>query len=485
MIVTLYTSRVVLNVLGIEEYGIYNVVGGIVVLFTFLNSAMASATQRFLAFDIGAENHNSLVRTFISVLIIHIVIGLVIILLCETVGIWYLQEKLQFPREKISSVKFIFQLSILSVFISVVQVPFHSLIIAYERMKVYAYLGIFEVVLKLLIVYLLTYFSMDKLKLYSLLTTLSTAVVFLVYAIYCRVQFAAVFSFRRLSLDFKKFKILLSYSGWNLFGNLAAMSRVQGHNLLLNDFYGPKVNAAYSVTLQVQNALNLFVNNIQLAISPQIIKKYAQNDISNVLKLIFQGARYCFFMMFLLLVPIYVNMEYILKKWLVLVPEYTVNFSRLCLIIILIDSLSGPIMTGIQATGKIKKYQMLVGLLLFFNLPLSYFLLLIFKEPIVVFCTSITISVLALFFRLYFLKSTLNVSIFSFCKDLFIRIFLTILLTLAAGYFLNTFFAEKSGLRVLYTICLIFCMIVNVLIFAMKKEEKNTIMKKINKVRYE
>jgi len=480
MAITLYTSRVVLNVLGVEDFGIYNVVGGIVVLFTFINSAMSSATQRFLSYDIGKGEITSLSNTFYSVVIIHLFIGIIIVLLCETIGLWYLHEKMQFSKERIQEVEFVFHLSVFSVFITVLQVPFNSLIIAFEKMKVFAYLGLVEAVLKLFIVFLLTYIAFDKLKLYSILTLSSVILIFIFYTSYCYYFFVKNWKVSSIKLEFKKFKDLLAYSSWNLFGNLAAMSRLQGHNLLLNYFYGPKVNASYSISLQIQNAINLFVNNIQLAISPQIIKKYAQGLLDDAVTLIFQGSRYCYFIMFIVMVPIYFNIEWLLNLWLVNVPKFAVSFSKLSLIMILIDSISGPLMTGIQATGKIKVYQLGVGLLLLINLPLSYFGLLLFDNPEVVFFTSIIISILALFIRLYFLQSTLRLKIAIEVKELFVRVLLSIVLAIVL-YYLYDFLIIGHGIWIiiLLNFLLLLCLIGCVFFIGFTKSEREKILRLI------
>ena len=268
--VSLYTSRVVLNTLGVEDYGIFSVVGGIVVLFGFFNAAMSSATQRYLAFDIGKKDDQRLHKTFNVTFIIHIGIALLIFLLAETIGLWYVNNRLNVPDTRMTAVNWVYQFSILTSLVGVMQVPFNALIIARERMNVFALLSIIDVILKLGVVYLLLIVTFDKLILYSILVFTVSLLVALGYRLYCYKHF------RESSLKWYKdkayYKELLSYSGWNLFGNIAAVARGQGINLVLNVFFGTVVNAAYGITMQIQNSVRIFVNNFQLAVNPQIIK---------------------------------------------------------------------------------------------------------------------------------------------------------------------------------------------------------------------
>ena len=476
--ISLYTSRVVLNVLGVEDYGLYNVVGGIVALFTFINSAMASATQRYLAFDLGKNDYIELSRTFYSVVIIHFIIGLVIVILCETIGLWYILEKLQFSKNRTNEVQFVFHLSVISIFVSVIQVPFNALLISYEKMKIYAFIGIFEVVLKLLIVIFLSYIMIDKLKLYSILTLSCVILIFTIYFIYTYKFYISKWPEQKFVFNKTKFSNLISYSGWNLFENFGAMSRIQGHNLILNSFFGPKVNASYSISLQIQYALNLFVNNIQLAISPQIIKRYAQGLVKETLYLIFQGSRYCFFIMLLLVVPLYFNIDFILNKWLIVVPEHTIIFSKLSLIVILIDSLSGPVMAGIQATGKIKLNQIVVGTLLFINLPISYLLILITNKPEAVFISSIGISLFTLSSRFYFLWNTFKINYSKMFFDLLIRVGIALGLIVLCSLLLNILFDKSIILQFLsYNLLLLLILVLIIVFIGLNMEERKKCLK--------
>lgn len=432
--VTLYTSREVLNLLGVSDYGIYNLVAGIVAMVGFFNSAMATATQRYLSFDIGNNDIHKLSKTFSISLTIHFGIAILVLLLAETIGLWYVNCKMVLPEDRLYAANIIYQFSVFSFFVKIIQVPYNALIIARERMKVFAFVSILEAILKLGAVFLLFSFGTDKLILYGFLSFIVVLLIRVIYQIYCRKKF--VESKFKLQYDKTYFKELLIYSGWNLFGNLAAVARGQGNNLVLNLFFGTIINAAYGVTMQVQSALRVFVNNFQLAANPQIIKSYAQNDLQRTYRLIFQSSKFSFFLTLLIILPIWYNIEFILNIWLIQVPKYTNDFIRLLLMVMLIDSMSGSLMTGVQATGKIKWYQIIVGTLVFLNLPISYFLLKVFFfPPTIVFKVMIVVSVITLFFRLYFLKKTLYFPVFHYFKKVLTPIILVFSLTITVLFY--------------------------------------------------
>ncbi|KAF2334231.1 lipopolysaccharide biosynthesis protein [Flavobacterium ginsenosidimutans] len=420
MSVSLYTSRVVLNTLGVSDYGTYNLVGGVVTLFSFFNAAMSSATQRFLSFEIGQNNFIRLKQVFNATLNIHIGIGLLILILAETVGLWFVNNRLNIPVERMEAVNWVFQFSIFTFLIGVIQVPYNAMLIAHEKMNVYAILSIVEVFFKLLIVYLLVLSPIDKLKTYSGLIFVVTFIVALLYKIYCKRKFDE----SKYQFYYEKglYKTLISYSGWNLFGNIASVVRAEGSNVMLNIFFGTLLNAAYGITLQIQGAVSLFVTNFQTAVNPQIIKKYAAGNLEESKKLIFQSSKFSYFLMFIIVCPIIFNIDFILKIWLKTAPEYTALFVCLCLIDLLINCISGPLMTGVLATGNIKWYHIIIGSLTFLNLPVSYFLLKIYSHPEIIFKVSISINILSLLFRLFFLKKLMGLNVKYFFYEVLLPI---------------------------------------------------------------
>jgi len=412
---------VVLNTLGVEDFGIYNVVGGFVTMFGFLNSAMASATQRFLAFEIGKGDHEQLRNVFSMSINIHFLIAFIIFILAETVGLWFVNTQLTIPTGRMDAAQWVYQFSILAMMVNIVSVPYNAMIIAHERMNVFAWVSIAEVGLKLFIVFMLQWFGFDKLKLYAVLTFCVSLIIRFIYRFYCSKQFKE--SRFRYFWNKSLFKTLVSYAGWNLWGNIATVLKDQGVNVLLNMFFGPVINAARGIAYQVSSAVNQFVANFQMAMNPQIIKSYAINDLKYMHQLIFRGAKYSFFLLFTLSLPILLETEQILKLWLKIVPDYTVIFTRLVIINVLIDCISGPLMTAAQASGKIKLYQSVVGGLLILNLPISYLFLKFGFQPQVTLFVSIGISIVALYVRLKIISPLVNLSITDYLKNVIFKIF--------------------------------------------------------------
>lgn len=480
MAVGLYTSRVVLNTLGVEDFGVYSIVGGIVALFSFFNGAMSSATQRYLAFDIGKQDENQLHKTFNSTFLIHIGIGFLILICGETIGLWYINNRLNIPAERLNAANWVYQFSVITAVVGVVQVPFNALIIARERMSVFALLSIVDAALKLAIVYLLLVIAFDKLILYAILTAGVAILMAITYQVYCRKHFKES-SFTRYK-DKEYYKELISYSGWNLFGNMAAVAKGQGVNVVLNVFFGTVVNAAYGITMTVQGTVAMFINNFQMAVNPQIIKNYSQNNIDRTRKLIFQSAKFSFFLMLLVCAPILLNTQYILELWLKTLPEFTPVFVQLCLINILIDCISGPLMTGIQATGKIKRYQAVVGGLLFLNLPLAYLVLKITQSPSDVFIISIIISLISLQFRLYYLKKVSNIGISDFYKEVVFKLVAIAVLTAGCFYVLKIVVPDTSNFISFATQSAIIMIIVSslVVLLGINKDERRFLGALIN-----
>lgn len=420
MAVSLYTSRIVLNTLGVEDFGIYNVVGGFVTMFAFLNSAMASATQRFLAFEIGKKDKIQLRNVFSMSINIHFLIAFIILIFAETVGLWFINTQLNIPAERMVAARWVYQFSILTLMVNMVSVPYNAMIIAHERMNVFAWISIAEVCLKLFIVFMLQWFGLDKLKFYAVLMFSVTILIRLIYGLYCNRKFNE--SRFRYYWDKPLFKTLVCYAGWNLWGNAASVIMVQGVNILLNIFFGPVVNAARGIAFQVRGAVSQFVINFQMAMNPQIIKSFAANDLQYMHQLIFQGAKYSFFLLFALSLPILIEAEIILELWLKTIPEFTVIFTRLVIINILVDSISGPLMTAAQASGKIKLYQSVVGSLLILNLPVSYLFLKFGYSPEITLYTSICISIIALFARLRIISPLVNLSISNYLRQVLFKI---------------------------------------------------------------
>lgn len=360
MIVSFYTSRIVLDALGIDDFGIYNVVGGIVVLFTFLNTAMSSATQRFLTFELGKKSGvERLSKVFSTSLNIHVLISFFIVILSETIGLYFLNEFMVIPSERMVAANVVYQCSILSCIMGIMTLPFNAIIVSYEYMDVFAWISIFDVILKLVIAYLLYITFFDKLIVYSVLLFLVTLITSIIYVLYCYKKFPECKY--RCVRDRSLFKSMCSFAGWNLIGNFAYICFTQGLNILLNMFFGPAVNAARGIAVQMQGVIGRFAGSFQIAVNPQITKKYAANNMDGMYLLLYKSSKISFFLLFIVSYPIILQTENILNFWLVDVPNYTVSFFRIIICISMIEVLANPLNIGAQATGKVKKYQIILN----------------------------------------------------------------------------------------------------------------------------
>ncbi len=375
MAVSLYTSRITLNALGVEDYGIYNVVGGFVGMFSMLSGSLSSAISRFITFELGRGDQKRLNTVFSTSVIIQLVLSLIIVVLVESFGVWFLTHKMVIPADRIFAAKWVLHLSLLSFVFGLISLPYNATIIAHEKMSAFAYLSLLDVFWKLLIAYLLTMTLSDRLILYASLLCGISLVMRLIYGIYCKLNFEECKNFRWV-FDQKLFKEMFGFAGWNLIGASSAVLRDQGGNILINTLGGgPVVNAARGIASQVNAAVGGFVSNFMTALNPQITKSYASGDYKYMMTLIFQGARLSFYMLLILSLPIIISTSYILTLWLNIVPEYTVIFVRLVLVFAMCESISNPLITAMLATGNIKNYQIVVGGLQLMNLQLSYVLL--------------------------------------------------------------------------------------------------------------
>lgn len=480
-ILTLYTSRVVLKQLGVVDFGIYNIVGGIVTILNFFNSSMSVATQRYMSFDIGRGDLKQLNKTFNASLLIYLMIGITILILLETVGLWYVNNKMVFPEDRTYSVNVVYQFSILTFIVNLTQLPYNALILARQKMQIYAFFSFVDTVLKLAILYLL-FFGEDKLILYSILIFIVTVIVKLIYQLYCQKYFKETKLY--LVKDRSYLKELLFFSGWNLFGNIAAVARNQGINLVLNLFFGVTLNAAYAIAIQVQNAVGTFVTNFQKAINPQIIQSYAKGNDIYSLKLVNVGAKFSFYLIVLIVVPFLIHTEYILNLWLTTVPSYTVQFVKFSLVVAAIDSLSGTLMTMCQATGRIKWYQTTVGLVVFLNLPISYLVIKIYSFPEIIYLTMIILSAVAVIFRVIFLKKIASFDILYFLKEVVFKVVLVsliaylILYLFLYDYLLNANVALPFLVKLLIEEVILLAIIFGVGLSSEEKKQLRQLVKK-------
>ena len=424
MCVALFTSRVILNTLGVEDYGIYNVVGGIVAMFGFLNGSMSSATQRYITFALGKGDMERLKTVFSTTLQIHALIAIIIVILGETIGLWFLYSEVQIPAERMNAAFWVLQCSIVSMVVMIISVPYNSDIIAHEKMSAFAYISILEAVLKLGIVYLLVISPYDKLIVYAVLLLLVQVLIRFCYSIYCNRHFEET-KYRHV-WDKALFKEMTSFAGWSLFGNLSAVLFGQGLNMLLNVFFGPIVNAARGIAVQVQSAIQQFVSNFQMALNPQITKTYAKGEMEEMHTLMFRSARFSFYLLFLLSLPVLFETDFLLTIWLKIVPENTVTFLRIMICTSLIYTCANPMIIANQATGKVKKYQAVCGTTLIMILPISYVLLKLGLPPWSVFVCHFVMECVCQLARMIMLRPLIGLRIRDYFTNVYSKIFLVV-----------------------------------------------------------
>lgn len=450
LVVSFYTSRVVLEILGVEDFGIYNAVGGIVAVLGFINSAMTISTQRYLTFELGQSDVEALRQTFSSSLIIHGLLSIFILFLGETAGLWFLYEKMIIPAERIEAALWVYQFSIFTTLVSIMSAPYNAAIVAHERMSAFAYISVLEVLLKLAIVFLLQLGDFDRLKLYAILMFGVQFGIRIIYSHYCSRHFQETKFY--FLLDKKKIRNMLNFTGWSLWGSSAAIFFTQGLNILLNIFFGPSVNAARGIAVQVQSAVLNFSSNFQTALNPQITKSYAVGDLNYMHSLIYRSSKFSFFLLFFLSLPIFIETEKILSIWLTTVPEYTVIFVRLILCITIIDAIANPLMTSASATGKIRFYQSLVGGILVSILPISYIVLKLGGNPYSVFIVHLCICIIAFITRLYIICPMIQLQLSKYTKQVIFRCLSVFILSIIFPLLIRNIL--NDGLVRLFTVCI-------------------------------
>jgi O-antigen/teichoic acid export membrane protein len=481
MLVSLYTVRVVLNTLGAEDYGIYNVVGGVVTMFGFLSGSMATASQRYFSFELGRGDFEQLKRIFSLSFTIYVMIATLVLILAETAGLWFVANKLAIPSERKNAAIWAYHFSIISFLFTILTAPYMAAIIAHEDMNIYAYVSIAEALLRLGTVFLLRLILLDKLQLYGILLCAVTIILIAVY------RFICVKKYKECKYQFywntELFKEITSYTGWNLFGSSVNIFKFQMVNILLNQFFNPVVIAARGIAASVNSAVTSFSQNFSAAMRPQIIKSYAAGKKEEMLRIMYRGSKGTFFLMYIFVLPLVLEMPLLLSFWLKNPPEYVVLFTRLILLDALVDSVSYPIMAAAQATGKIKLYQSVVGGILLLNLPLSWLALSFGLPPYSVMVIAIFLTFFAFLIRLIIVKQLVGFFITQFVREVLLPIFFSAILSIILPTLL-CLFIDYSFLRSLavigscfFSICSCFYCIG--LTSLEKKEIKIVIMEKL------
>lgn len=471
MSISFYTSRVVLNVLGVEDFGIYNVVGGIIVILSFFNGSLQSASTRYLTSAIGKSIEPKIKEMFCSILGIHFLLAALILLFGETIGLWFVTNKLMIPEERYIASLWVYQCSVITMIISVISVPYNALVIAYERMNAFAYMSIIEALLKLFIVFILLWFPADKLILYSILYLIVQIVIRIIYGIYCVKNFHFILGKPQWT---SKSKELAMYAGWTSNGNLALIANNQGLNIILNIFFGPTVNAARGITNQVQSAVLVFVQNYQMALSPPIIKAYATNNIDYMHKLIVASSKFGYLIMILIIYPLFLLAPVILRVWLGVIPEHTVSFIRVILLVCLIAPLRQTMINAVHATGIIKKFQIYEGTVLLLVVPISY-ICLTFSEisPETVMLIYAFFEFIAQCVRIYIVLPLIKMSFVCYLREILIRPIIVTSVLSCTFFFMPKYDCMSYFHLLLYFIAIFIFGIVVVYSFGLTSNERH------------
>lgn len=480
MFVTLFTSRVVLDKLGVTDYGIYNVVGGVVAMLGFLNSSMSNAVQRYLSFEIGKNNEDGVNRIFNVSLFAHAGIAVFVFVVMEIVGVWYLNTHMNIPAERMDAANWVLQCSIFTTLFTILQVPYNAIIISKEQMGIYAYISILEVVLKLLVVYMLAIGNFDKLKLYSVLIMVVTIGIVMIYRFYCTRKYKeAKFKFIK---DWNLLKQIVGFASWNVLGELAWVFTGQGVNIILNSFFGPVVNAARGLAEQVNGAVNRFVANFQTAVNPQLIKNYASDQLGEMKTLLFRSTRFSYYLLLALSLPIILKMDFILHLWLKEVPDYTTGFCQLVLVSSLVSTLSNLLAQVARAYGKIRNYQIIVSIFLLLNFPLSYIVLKFGCSPLSTMIVNIGVNAMLLFVRLRLTNRMIQMTYGSFIRNVLFPVIIVTAVALVIP--LTIYFMLDNSIISFIIVCLVSFVSVGVSTYAlgMNANERLYILSAISKI---
>ena len=480
LFVSLYTSRVFLNVLGVEDYGISNVVAGFVSMFSFLNTSLANAIQRFYNAELGKNGSKGITKVYNTSLVIQAIIALFVVALLESVGLWYLYEKMVIPSDRFEVAFWLYQFSTISAAVVIMQSPFTAAVMAYERMNTYAVISILEVILKLGFALALPYISIDRLLMYGAFYMVLSILTFLSYFIYSKKEFKEL-HFQR---SYKKsmFKDMISFSGWNLCGTFACMIREQGLNMVLNIFFGPIVNAARGVAYQVSGALQGFVSNLSLAAKPQMVQSFATGDSSRTIKLMYTMSKLSFIFLFVLSVPVIFNIDYILHLWLGnVVPDHAANFVILVIITNFMNNLNAPLSNVVYATGKMRNYEVTFSVINLLIIPISFIVLKLGAPAEMAFIVYLVMTVFVQIGCLLVIHTLTKISLSDYFMSLIVPIVIVACITLPLIYIINFYLQQNLiGIVIEYIVITLLSSVLFyyvVLDFTEKKFVKNIIYK--------
>lgn len=447
MAIGLYTSRVVLAELGISDYGLYSVVGGIVTMFTFINGSLNAGTQRFLTFELGRGDIFQLKKIFSTAIVVYTFLALIILFLAETIGLWFLLNKMNFEPGRLNAAIWVYQFSIIACMVSIIQVPFMATLVAHEKFDMYAYMSIYDAVMKLAIVFLLTFAPFDKLIFYAFLILLVSTSSAFIYNWYCRKHFdECQFSWR---FDKSVFKRMFSFSAWDVVGSLAVLGQMQGVNVLINLFCGTIVNAAYGIATTVNNIINTFAANIIIVASPQIVKSYAQKHLDEMFSLVINTAKMSSYLLLVIGIPVFVEIEFLLKVWLGEYPSYAPLFLRIILVQSWVKTLGEPTIKALHAIGNIKFLNIIVGVILLLILPISYFLMRFGYPPEIVLGANIILWAVTIPIRLMLLRRYCGFPVMTYIKDVVALGLIIAAICFVVPYIVHVLYGYESWVQLL------------------------------------
>ena len=477
MLVALYTSRVILNALGEDDYGIYGVVGGIVVFFNIIQGTLNAAISRFITFELGKGDSDRLSRVFSTSVSIQVVMSVVFLVFAEVIGVWFLEYKMNIPEGRMYAAHWVLQCSILSFVVGLLSVPYNATIIAHEHMGAFAYLSILSTFLNLGVALIINYVSFDKLIFYAFCIVGINVLMQIIYGVNCKIHF------HEASWHFVKDKALVKemagFAGWNLLGASSGVLLGQGVNILMNIFFGVAVNAARSIASQIDNAVNMLVNNFTMALNPQITKSYASGDLSYMHDLVCKGAKYSFFIMLIPSLPILLETPQILELWLKQVPDYTIVFTRLTILISLNAVLSQTLITSMLATGNIKKYQIIVGGLNLSIFPLAYLAFYLDFPPYASYIIQLLVYCIGLGARMLLLRGMIKLSIMKYAAEVLLRVVVVTVVAIILPVYLLLSMDESHIRLLIVAFFSVLCTLSSVYILGLSSGERLWVNQKI------
>lgn len=479
LVISLFTSREVLRYLGIEDYGIYNVIGGVVSFVAFFNNTLQSSTQRFLNVELGTPN-GDVQKVFNASFQTHLILAAILVIAMEIGGLWFVNNKINIPSDRMYAALWAFHTSIALAAFQIIRTPYNAVIIAYEKMSVYAYTSILEAIAKLVIIYILAIGLTDSLVLYSVLNLFIAIIITIIYYIYCRRNFKET----SLSLEVDKnlLKNMGGFIGWSTYGGLSMWGYTQGLNMLINIYFGPAINAARGIAVQIESMVKQFRNNFQVAVNPQLVKSYAESDMNRFFKLFAFSAKFSTYIMLAMFIPIYFRIDWLLNLWLVEVPEYTADILRIILLACLIDSAVTPFVMGIQANGNIKIHEIICGSLLLLIIPVSYVFLEMGYSPLSVFWVYTIVMAITQLARIGIFCSLLKVSYAYVVKLIYLNISLVSISAFLIGYILDLIIQGSVIGNLSYYAIAFLTTIVCSYLFGLNRREKGLVLNNVKNI---